>query len=205
MTLANLLAALALASAAGAAGTHPASCKPRPGQVLARKGSEVIFRRSTGPSGEYGAASALYGCQRTRQRPVRLLAFQEGMDPEVQRLAGVDAVFAGAYAALTYKIYDAACAKYTGGGPECESSGLASFDLRTGKTRAHAPEAASALVLSARGWVGWVSAQGGALHAIGSKGARVLDPGPVEPASLKLSGQTLRWTSTASTHSALLE
>lgn len=179
-------------------------CKPRHAQVLARHGAVIVFRRRTGPAGEYGEPSALYACARTRGRPVRLASFQEGELPEFDHLAGANPIFSGGYVAFAYKFLEPVCGKYTGGGPQCEVFEVASVNLRTGRARASAVGSASALVLTPLGWIAWVSSSG-ELEGIGSHGETVLDGGGVEAASLHASGQKITWTSAGVAHEAALE
>ncbi len=171
--------------------------------MVGRRGQALVFSRE-GEGAEYSPSVTVLGCLTSRQRPVALLSFGEGESPEFDRLVGPDPAFAGPYVAFVLTVVEGACGKYTGGGPQCEQHRLGSYDLRTGRPRARASSAAEALVLTAQGWIAWIEPTGDVLRAIDSHGARVLDPGPVDPHSLAVSGQTVRWTSAGTPHSALL-
>jgi hypothetical protein len=171
--------------------------------VVGRKGQALVFSRE-GEGVEYSAPVTVLGCLTSRQRPVALLRFEEGESPGFDRLVGPDPVFAGPYVAFALTVVEGACGKYTGGGPQCEQHRLGSYDLRTGRPRARASSAAEALVVTAQGWIAWIEPAGDALRAIDSHGGRVLDPGPVDPHSLAVSGQTVLWTSVGTPHSAQL-
>jgi len=191
-----------LAPGTAAAGSGP-TCRPSAHQVLGRSGTAVVFRRRTSAGGEYGEESALYACLKRRQRPLHLTSFGEGQVPKLEHVPGANPAFAGSYVALAYGFVEPACAKYMGGGPQCEVFVIASFNLRTGRVRATASLPASSLVVTLAGWIAWVSPTG-QLEAVDSGGKLTLDGGPVEASSVRAAGETIRWSSAGTVHSAEL-
>ena len=109
------------------------------------------------------------------------------------------------------------CSKYAQ--PNCTTSVTASFDLRTGRRRGTAQGltpaerdgtegfTAADIALTTAGWFAWIPAPASSpqpLLAAASGGQRTLDPGPVDPPSLKASGNSVSWTSGGQPHSATL-
>jgi hypothetical protein len=205
---------IALAAMAAAHGTHAATsssgsaastrdfaarapiCRPARIEVLARSGGAVLFYRTTGPfDGKYGAPSALFACTRPRQRPVVISRFDEYTGPHFSHVS-----VHGDYAAYAEEEDSNTCGAY--GEELCEPLAVffESVDLRTGRARVGpTPGDPAALVVTARGWTAWIAGtlgrSRGALFARDSHGRRELDPGPVDPASLRVSGNAIAWTS----------
>ena len=179
----------------GSAARAP-SCRPSRAQVLARSGGSLIFYRATGPyDGKYGSPTALFGCTRVRQRPVAIRRFDEFTGPLFSHVS-----VRGDYAAYAEEDDANTCPAYPGQTCEALAVFFQSVDLRTGRVRAGpTPGVPDALVVTARGWIAWVaggaSRSPGALFARDSGGRRELDPGPVDPASLRVSGATVFWHS----------
>ena len=209
-TVMVLVTACLLAAAAATARPrrHRAPvCRPRAGQVVVRSGRSVLFLKTTGPDdGEYGPPRALFACTRTRQAAVRIDAYSDGDIPAISH-----PLIGARFGALWQRIDDVVCEKYMPGDPACVTVSLTSFNLRTGRVRARAAgdvaQAPSALVMTSQGWIAFVSPTGGSrgqLEAVDSHGQRLLDAGPVDPASLTVSGATVSWTSAGAAHTAAL-
>lgn len=186
--------------------TRPALCRPTHEEVQARSGASVLFLRETGPfDGKYGAPSALFGCTRLRQRPVRISSYDEFTGPHL-RLASI----AGFYAAYVEEDDSLTCSAY--GEEACEALALffESVDLRTGRVRAGPTNGEpSALVVTRRGWLSWVAGAGsrspGVLFARDSSGRCTLDSGPVTASSVHVAGDAIEWTdSTGNARTATL-
>jgi hypothetical protein len=186
------------------AASRVSGCHPKRQQVVARKGGAVVFRRVTGPEGEYGAPSMLLACLNPRQRPVRIAEFSEGEAPFFERLLGPNPVFAGHYVAFALDDTDIVCSKYEPSSPQCETHEVASYDLKTGHARARAAGTPAALVITERGWIAWVEGSAHSLLAFDSHGLHTLDAGPVDPRSLAARGQSVGWTSGGVAHTTEL-
>jgi hypothetical protein len=193
-----------VATSPGAAAARASGCHPKRRQVIARRGSAVVFRRVTGPGGEYGAPSVLLGCLTVRQRPVRLAQFSEAEALYFERLVGPNPVFAGHYVAFALDDADVVCGKYDPSSPLCETHEVVSYNLKTGHARAKAAGAPAALVLTKRGWIGWVEGSAHNLLVVDSHGLHTLDPGPVDPRSLIVHGEIIDWSTNGVTHTAKL-
>jgi hypothetical protein len=206
----SLTALAAMAAANGAAATSSSAgtastrgfaasapiCRPARVQVLARSGQSVLFYRTTGPfDGKYGSPSALFGCTRLHQRPVVISRFDEFTSPHFSYVS-----VRGAYAAYAEEQDSNTCGAY--GEELCEPLAVffESVDLRSGRARVRfTPGAPAALVVTAKGWIAWIAGtvggSQGALFARDSHGRRELDAGPVDPASLRVSGNAITWAS----------
>ncbi len=188
---------------------HP-RCAPSRSETLVRHGSSVLFAQETEPGGgEYVSGQTVFGCLRVAQRPVRVVAFPEGVV-----LGAIRASFDGHYAALYLSSAEQACGKYDPG-PQCETSLLESVDLLTGHRRVNVPGAGergsgtpAALVVTVKGSIAWVSQPAteapAPLLARDSTGTRTLDPGPIEAGSLTVAGSVVRWRDAGVAHSATL-
>jgi len=197
------------AVASGARASRAGRCLPRRREILRRVGASLLFVHRTGPSdGKYGAPHSLYGCRGSHQRPVDLFDFEDGDLPST-----VVAVFDGAYAAFYLGWEALTCVDYENAGAEnCGQTLFESVNLSSGRVRVtiEQPEgpAPEALVVTRAGWIAWTEAPGPSaalsLFARDAHGERTLDPGPVDPRSLRLSGGTVRWTDAGLAHSAVL-
>lgn len=185
-------------------------CLPPHRQVLRRSGAAVLFLRQTGlDDGKYGAPHSLYGCAGSRQAPVDLFDFEDGDTPSVTVTA-----FAGSYAAFFLGWEAATCVFYenAGGSENCGQTLFESVNLKTGRIRLAVEEAEplptpGSLVVTRRGWIAWTAPDTSGtvkLLAHDAKGARTLDPGPVDTRSLKVSGETVRWTDAGVARVAIL-
>lgn len=186
-------------------------CLPKKSRIVARHGSSVLFLRQTGPDdGKYGAPHTLYGCRGARQAPAVLFDFEDGDVPSI-----VVTVFNGPYAAFFLGWQASTCAFYESAGAEnCSQPLFESVNLSNGHTRArvtnedpNTTEPPSALVVTHSGWIAWVArltSTSAPLLARDSKGEHVLDSGPIDAGSLRVSGKRVRWTDAAVAHAAVL-
>jgi hypothetical protein len=181
-----------------------ASACHRPGsRLLAQTRRARIFSVAGRGGGEYEAAFTVYGCLRARKHSVRLQHFGEGtlLDASLLRVTG-------RYAAFKETITDEVCDKYQPG-PQCTSTQLVSFDLRTGHRRVLASGADPArLVLVRRGWIAWFEAATddapARVIAVDSLGRRTVDSGAIAPASLRAKGNVVSWRHDGETRTARL-
>ena len=223
--LISLCAVSALSLMAGSAGgaasadaNRPARsasvrrCLPPRGDVLRRSGSAVLFVRQTGASdGKYGAPHSLFGCSSSRQARRDLFDFEDGDQPTLAVSA-----FTPPYAAFFLSWAATSCVFYESAGAEhCGETLFESANLSTGRVRltVEQPETAPApreLVVTRVGWIAWTawtadgSSGAAALMTRDSAGERKLDPGPIDAGSLKLSGETVRWSDAGVAHTAVL-
>lgn len=218
--LAGLCAAVALSliavSASPGADANPAArtsslrrCLPPRGDVLRRSGGAVLFVRQTGGSdGKYGAPHSLFGCSRSHQARKDLFDFEDGDEPTL-----AVAAFTPPYAAFFLSWQATSCVFYESAGAEhCGETLFESANLSTGRVRltVEQPETAPPpreLVVTRVGWIAWTvdgSSGTAALFARDSAGKRKLDLGPVDAGSLKLSGETVRWSDAGVAHTAVL-
>ena len=206
------------ASAAAGAGAHARHarspwrrCLPKRSQIIARHGSSVLFLRQIGPDdGKYGAPHTLYGCRGTRQAPAVLFDFEDGDVPSI-----VITAFNGPYAAFFLGWQASTCAFYESAGAiNCSQSLFESVNLSGGhggvsvtNEDPNTTEPPSALVVTHSGWIAWVArltSTSAQLLARDSKGERVLDSGPIDAGSLRVSGKRVRWTDLGVARSAVL-
>lgn len=218
--LVGLCAAVALSliavSASADADANPAArtssvrrCLPPRGDVLRRSGNAVLFVRQTGGSdGKYGAPHSLFGCSNSHQGRRDLFDFEDGDQPTL-----AVAAFTPPYAAFFLSWAATSCVFYESAGAEhCGETLFESANLSTGRVRLTVEEPETApppreLVVTRVGWIAWTmdgSSGKSALIARDSKGERTLDPGPVDVGSLKVSGETVRWSDTGVAHTAVL-
>jgi len=200
----RLVIATCAASCAALVSVAPATaaptCHPRHSRTVARKGGTRLFLVGGGGAGEYSAPSTLYVCQRSRGRAVRLIHVGAARS---LRLAHVR--FDGRYVAFDATVGDETCFKYDPG-PQCSSETLRSYNVRDGRRRATAHAACDALALTSNGWIAWVPPGTGprSVLAVDSTGSHQLDAGAIDPASLRATGRTVRWTNAGQPRSARL-
>jgi hypothetical protein len=186
-------------------------CAPVKREVIAHQGASLLFIHRTGlGDGKYGAPHALYGCRTAHQAPTRLFDFEDGDTPETVLTAfnGIYAAFFIGWQATTCSFYESA------GAIDCSQSLLASVNLSNGHTRVNVTnedpnttDPPTALVVTHAGWIAWaahLTATSQPLLARDSKGQRMLDPGPIDVGSLRLSGANVRWTDGGVAHAAAL-
>jgi hypothetical protein len=140
----------------------------------------------------YGESTELYAC-RTGRAPVQLVATEPGDSITLSHV-----VFTPNYVGFAASSYSSACSKYQPGAPECSWVNVSSFNTRTGRVRAGASSAADALVVTAHGWLAWVTPAdaSGSRSAITSDrgGKHMLAQGAIAPGSLTLTATTVSWT-----------
>jgi hypothetical protein len=208
-----MVVCLALSVVAGTFGADPAAaarrapargCHPRGSEVIGRRGGEVVFRHVIRTGGQYGTTYRYYGCLKPSQRPRALYSGGEQSEITMLHPFGGNPVFQGSYATWAEEEGDVACGKYTFGEPCPSISTIEAWDLRSGRRICTAAAAPAALALTAGGLVVWVEDPTLALVFCGPAGERLLSIAPVEPQSLKVSGNTVSWQSEAHTHSVAL-
>jgi hypothetical protein len=202
LTFAICLASCAALAAAPTAGAAP-SCRPRHARTVARSHGTRLFMVGGGGGGEYSGPSTLYACSGSSRRPARLIHVA---DAQTMRITQVR--FKRGYVGFDVTVSDETCWKYDPG-PHCDSQSVRSYNMRNGRRRAGASGGSDALALTSNGWIAWVppvaSGAPRALLAIDSHGRRQLDTGAIDPASLRATGKTVRWTNAGQPHAARLK
>lgn len=212
---AALTLSLTVASARAGGGVNLARtsrvqpCLPPRGDVLRRSHTAVLFVRQTGRSdGKYGAPHSLFGCSSPHQARKDLFDFEDGDEPTL-----AVAAFTPPYAAFYLTWQATSCAFYESAGAEhCGETLFESANLTTGRVRLTVEEPETAppprdLVVTRMGWIAWstdVPSGTSVLSARDSAGERTLDRGPVDAGSLKVSGETVRWSDAGVAHTAVL-
>jgi hypothetical protein len=185
-----LAAGLLVTPAADAAKPRP-RCDREAGHTVKRTSQARLFERR-------GAESVvLYGCLRRERRRVRLArAFDDGYTESADYL---DVRLSGTWAAWQATTTDVSCKADCPPGYSGVTSSVVVRGLRRGAARRVAPGAApiaATLLLTRGGIAAWQEngAAGITLHVLERSGPRVLDPGPVDPGSVRLDGSVLAWT-----------
>lgn len=200
-----LLPALSLGFATGADAAKKRKrplCNPAHTKVLKQTASvRILYVEHPGGADEYGTPATVYACYPARKRRVRLfeVADTEIWSPRVMRIR----TRWWAFAASTD---DVACEKYAQ--PNCRGGYVAAYDLKTGQVRCSTRATSAALALTSNGWIAWLAegaaGQPGTLWACDSRGARPLDQGAIDPASLTAAGPVVDWTRDGRPQSATL-
>jgi hypothetical protein len=184
--------ALAALPAGASAATRAKSCSPKGAKVVARSGTSLLLTRSHGDDDLYGPGTRVTTC-RKGHRPVVLVDTGPGDSVSISH-----GVFTTGYVAFARSSLSTACTKYLGDDPQCHSTGVASYNRRTGRLRASGSGQADVLVVTPAGWLAWLSPADGSgartLQAVDSHGARVLASGAIDPASVRAAGSTVSWT-----------
>jgi len=180
---------LGLGFAAVVPSSAQGACKPKRAQTLAKQSGAALYSVATGAGDEYGTPTTIYGCLRGQRRASRLERFGSSTQATL-----ANARFAGNYVAFAQTLTDVPCTKYDPSNPQCTSHQVLSFNVRTGKRRVRATTAAAAApVLVTAGWIAWIEPGSTALRAVDSAGARTLDEGPADAASVRASGNVVSW------------
>ncbi len=197
--VAVLLAALPLGASASS-GRQP--CTARGAHVVARVDGSLLLTASTGGDDEYGPGTRVMTCRRGHRR-VTLVSTGAGDAISVAHPA-----FTPGYVAFAFSTASSACTKYLGDDPQCFSTGVTSYNRRTGRRRASGQGAADALVATPAGWMAWLSpadpAGARTLKAVDAGGERVLATGPIDAASLTVVGAIVSWSAAGVPGSATL-
>jgi hypothetical protein len=176
--------------ASALAGAKP--CSARGAEVVARSGTSLLLAADHGDDDLYGPGTLVTTC-RKGHRPVVLVKTGPG-----DSVALSHGVFTAGYVAFASSSLSTACTKYLGDDPQCHSTGVRSYNRRTGRLRASGTGAADALVVTPAGWLAWLSPAdaGGTrtLQVVDAAGARVLASGAIDPSSLRAEGATVSWT-----------
>ncbi|MFA4928976.1 MAG: hypothetical protein WC558_10690 [Patulibacter sp.] len=184
-----------LASAAPAEAKHRSvRCQIKDGVTVARQGEKRVISREGVEEDPYGPPTSVWACRRKDRRPVFLNETPAGYTLHISSVA-----FTSRSVAYVESGYDTACAKYDGPTPRCTYERVVSYDLRTGTLRAVAQDTSADFVLSSQGWLAFPTTLDAAgrrgLAVVDRRGYRVVDAvGDVDPASVRWSGATLRWT-----------
>jgi hypothetical protein len=148
----------------------------------------------------YGIPATVYACFPARKRRTKLFEIpsSEVWTHKIMRLN--ERYFA--FAATTE---DIVCEKYMQ--PDCTGAYVESFRVANGAARCGTSvPATSALALTSRGWIAWLSggSQPSTLSACDSAGSRTLDQGTIDPPSVRALGTSVEWTRDGQPRSAQL-
>jgi hypothetical protein len=198
-----LALSLGMASGADAARKHKRSlCNPPNTKILKRTSAvRILYVERPDDTDIYGTPAKVFACYPARQRRIKLfeIADTESWKAQVMRIRN-------RWFAFGADTVDLACEKYAQ--PDCSSSYVAVFDLKSGKVRCTTSAHAGALALTSNGWIAWLvqgaSGQPSTLSACDSAGVRQLDQGTIDPASVTAVGAAVEWMRDGQPQSATL-
>ena len=196
-----LAISLGMVGSAEAAKKHKRPlCSPRHTKVLKHTSAvRILYVEHPGDADLYGTPATVYACFPARKRRTKLfeISSSEIWSPKIMALSN-------RYFAFAATTEDIVCEKYAQ--PDCTGSYVADFSLSNGKARCSSSVSATALALTSNGWIAWLSSGGtgqpSTLSSCDSAGARTLDQGTIEAASVHAVDTSIQWTRDGQPHSA---